>query len=301
MEHKFTEAKLLEELEMLIQSIAENIQYTIGEEAALAILKQSHYESEGSVQTFHTRAELDMDQYPITHTFRLAYDYVMNARWPSGPMYGYFCEQISEPLEDLATFMELSGQSKIEDSYCRYIHDAAFARWYVDEPEEENYLDFKGVALLARVDERTVRNAALDSAKNHLITIKQGGRTYITPKDALEWLKTRPGFKQTEFYEVRRDEKQDQICSISDLGHFIATSRNELQLTQSQLLEKLNWETARLAELQAIELGERICQFEEALPLANALNLEPEWFLGKVLETGYPNELKILKKTIKSN
>lgn len=299
-EHNFPEKKMMEELEQLIRGIAENVENTIGEEAAKAILKQP---SGNAGDPFGSEVDLgrklDMDQYPITCTFRLAYDYVINARWPGSPKYQYFCKDISEPLEDLSMFMDLWGHLTPETSLCRYICDAAFARWYVDVPEEANDLDFKGLALLAKVDERTVRNATNEKAQNPLRTIRRGGRTFVTPEDALAWLKTRPGFKETVFYEDPPPDCKDQISNPSDLGRLIAQARDSLALNRGQLLERLGWGAERLAYLADIEEGKRICQFEDALPLANALNQDADWFLLNVMNIGYQKELNILQKTVK--
>lgn len=55
-------------------------------------------------------------------------------------------------------------------------------------------LTFSDVALLADMDEKSVRNAANPKNKDPLITTVSGRRTLITPWDAQRWLLKRRGF-----------------------------------------------------------------------------------------------------------
>lgn len=69
-------------------------------------------------------------------------------------------------------------------------------------PEEfggvSDCLSFSDVALLADMDEKSVRNAANPKNKDPLITTVNGKRTWITPADALNWLSKRRGFTPTQ-------------------------------------------------------------------------------------------------------
>lgn len=55
-------------------------------------------------------------------------------------------------------------------------------------------LSFHDIALLADMDEKSVRNAANPKNKDPLITTVSGRRTWITQRDARNWLVKRRGF-----------------------------------------------------------------------------------------------------------
>lgn len=54
------------------------------------------------------------------------------------------------------------------------------------------------MALLADMDERSVRNAANPKLPNPLVTVVQGKRTYVDPGEAKRWLAERKGFVPTK-------------------------------------------------------------------------------------------------------
>ena len=277
--HKFTEKELLKELVELLESISASIGSFIGEEAGRAVLGLS------SSQEFDISM---LDHFPIKDSMCRAYDYVMNARFPTG-------NDICEPLEGLALFMEFFGHIRVNHgSYCRYIHDAAFARWAIDEPWEFDgiNLSFEQIALLAKIDERTVRNAASEKGDNPLKTIKEGGRTVVRPEDALEWLKTRPKFKQTVFYTVN---ETPSFSNITEFDQFLVTARERLGLDHEQFLNKIGWSQERLDELIGIEQGLVKFRIEDVIPLAKALGEPEDRFLYQFMEVFYPNELRVIR------
>ncbi len=55
-------------------------------------------------------------------------------------------------------------------------------------------LSFQDIALLADMDEKSIRNAANPRNKDPLITTVSGKRTWIEPDNALTWLMKRRGF-----------------------------------------------------------------------------------------------------------
>lgn len=68
------------------------------------------------------------------------------------------------------------------------------------EPDEVNFTLFE-VAVLARMNEKSVRNATQPTSKDRLMTIKVGNRTLVEPHEALRWLKGRRGFNPTRLQE----------------------------------------------------------------------------------------------------
>ncbi|MCX7207733.1 MAG: hypothetical protein NT086_17490 [Proteobacteria bacterium] len=88
----------------------------------------------------------------------------------------------------------------------------AIARYVLDggkrplfTPEEGNFLSITDIALLANMDERSVRNAANPKLAGALKTITKFKRTVVTVADARIWLAERKGFVPT----TRRDASDE--------------------------------------------------------------------------------------------
>lgn len=61
------------------------------------------------------------------------------------------------------------------------------------------YLTLAEIALLANMDERSVRNAANPKLPNPLMTVPVGRRSLVRPEEARRWLAARKGFVPTQF------------------------------------------------------------------------------------------------------
>lgn len=59
------------------------------------------------------------------------------------------------------------------------------------------HLNLKEIAVLAQMDEKSVRNATQPTAPDRLLTRKEGTRTVVDSHEALRWLKCRRNFKPT--------------------------------------------------------------------------------------------------------
>lgn len=63
--------------------------------------------------------------------------------------------------------------------------------------ERAGYLNLKEIAVLAQMQEKSVRNATQPNAQDRLHTRKEGTRTVVDSHEALRWLKGRRNFKPT--------------------------------------------------------------------------------------------------------
>lgn len=68
---------------------------------------------------------------------------------------------------------------------------------FSDEDAVSGELSFYEMALLANMDERSVRNAANPKLSNPLVTVARGKRTFVERHEALRWLAERKGFVPT--------------------------------------------------------------------------------------------------------
>lgn len=77
-------------------------------------------------------------------------------------------------------------------------------------------LTIADIALLANMDERSVRNAANPRLPNPLRTQQVGSRTLVSPEDALEWLRRRRGFTPTQRTELPGNRPQEGDLTLPE-------------------------------------------------------------------------------------
>jgi len=125
-----------------------------------------------------------------------------------------------DDLHDIAAFILMAGPAMnfYDGSYptlCEKVYLTAVARYKLDCYMQIEMLDMdahgadlipgfqqealtlKEVALLANMNEKSVRNATHATKVDRLHTIKIGSGTYAKPEDALLWLGKRRGFVPT--------------------------------------------------------------------------------------------------------
>ena len=78
------------------------------------------------------------------------------------------------------------------------------------------YLTLSEVALLADMDERSVRNAANPKANNPLKTESVGKRSLVTPPEAKRWLAGRKGFIATQLDYVENNRVVNKEISLPE-------------------------------------------------------------------------------------
>jgi len=80
------------------------------------------------------------------------------------------------------------------------------------------YLTLAEIALLANMDERSVRNAANPKLPNHLVTEQVGRRSLVRPEEARRWLAGRKGFFPTQTGK-NSNKNQIQVVDFNDFKH----------------------------------------------------------------------------------
>lgn len=110
-----------------------------------------------------------------------------------------------------------------------------------DRGEECGYLSFEELALLANMDERSVRNAANPKLPDALVTTSFGRRTLIAVEDANRWLAGRKGFvPTTRESPVPQGPAARAVVDLpGDLERRISQAARDDNLTVSAFLEKL--------------------------------------------------------------
>lgn len=179
-----------------------------------------------------------LDEMPIWKAYSVIYDYANDGIFPPdcSVLEGYLMMAISFRMElvyaneffeiDIGSPKNNPGQrygtmigtgKALETLLCGFM-----ARWKLDVPgngsDDADGVRFWGhmferidcdllslseIAILADIQERSVRNYthSTRSEDERLKTIKVGGRTYVRPEDAKEWLSRRRRFIPTRFPE----------------------------------------------------------------------------------------------------
>lgn len=105
--------------------------------------------------------------------------------------------------EDLTTIPRRSIQA-IRTAVARHVLEGGerYSSFADEDFPGPGLLSIAEIALLADMDERSVRNAANPKLPNPLITVVHGKRTYVDSDVAKRWLSERKGFVQTKISSV---------------------------------------------------------------------------------------------------
>lgn len=184
----------------------------------------------------------DSSQWPITEYFGNLYEFGVLAVARVSPdtmgdetEYTYCANWVKDLSESraLEEFFSANGNEVVAEK-CLLVARMASARLALEGFERFANLDhpkgyyledlsLREVALLARMEEASVRNAANPNRPNPLKTYSEGGRTYVSPKDAKEWLKARGRYVpiRYELAEHDIDLALEGFKYPGDLWHFI--------------------------------------------------------------------------------
>ena len=101
------------------------------------------------------------------------------------------------------------------------------------------HLTLSEVALLADMDERSVRNAANPKVNDPLKTESVGKRSLVTPQEAKRWLAGRKGFVPTNFRtNVENKVVNKEISLPSDLFDLLKIKSEKTGLSLIELIEQ---------------------------------------------------------------
>jgi hypothetical protein len=111
-----------------------------------------------------------------------------------------------------------------------------------DEDEMAGYLSFAEVALLADMDERSVRNAANPKLPDALVTKTFGRRSMIAIEDARRWLSSRKGFVPTQGAPVQAPNTSPDLSSLTvphEIVSRVSESARSANLSTVEFLTQL--------------------------------------------------------------
>lgn len=197
------------------------------------------------------------------------------------------------PLRIIFEMLELFGgaaDSKVSN-YLYDVFDAAHGRQRLDGGMT---LTIKDVALLANVDERTVRNAI--SAKE-LEASKLDKKKHIDNKSAISWLSKRKGFNSTKFPNLETVNFND-IKSIPEFCAYLKFIRKNREVDLSNQ-KRISEETfIRDYGVYPLENGIFALSIDKCEALSDFYNIDRVSFLIKVMELFFKEQLGLIKNSL---
>lgn len=273
----FTYDELVEEIEAFANKLSGEIYESFGEDFCLAI-KDNSIEGK-SVNAYREITSDDIkNSMPATDAY-YAYEYALGKMLldPGCQEHGWF-------LDGMEQFYQLF-QMEHSDSKYALIHDLCQARLHLDTEES---LKVKELALLAGVDERTIRNSASSKDENSLSITKSGGTTIIENAEAIRWLSRRPDFKQTQYIANEAITSPRYFKDEAGFGKFISFKRNELGLTLEAVFAATGID---LKVLAALEQGDNQLTLNQVKKLADVLQEDANLLIKDYMRVFHLKEL----------
>jgi len=226
----------------------------------------------------------DIKESPISHDMECAIDYAK----------GYRFGNINNPenfLDGMGLFLSLVEHhfKYIEDSKYKYLYELTSARGTLDNGDP---LNLKELALLAGVDERTVRNAASSKDAISLKTQKSGGSTLVNNDEAIRWLTNRPDFKVTEYIKDTTLDTPRYFEDAIGFGHYLIHRREELGLTIDEVASVIGSSVDVISDL---ENGIDQLHLSQVSKLSNVLNENKSKFMTDYMRIFHLEALADLK------
>lgn len=236
--------------------------------------------------------DVDVNKFHITSMLDEFYEYGINAQrdvyfehMPGDDDAIFFLKGIENfPLLD-----EEAAYAPAPITLSQHVVKMLEARWLLDHgggsivDDEGTFipsvLTLSDVALLANMDEKSVRNAANPKLKNHLKTFNCGARTYVRVDDAKKWLQGRRGFKPTVMVDkhAERDLTKTGFFSKEDFGSYLTLLREQKSLSLTDVANSIQGVTEE--KLRGLEQGEFIFDQDLFVALAQLYQLDPKAFV----------------------
>ncbi len=254
----------------------------------LGIEKEDLIKLNAAKQTSFTLEQIKKSFPALIFDIGETYEYVVTGNGPIQP----FCSQ-DVVIDCVFTMRNFIGESVFgnptfnswfENSKYHFLHQAGEARAHLDAELE---LSIKELALLAGVDERTIRNAA--SAGAFEIT-KFGSSTLIDSTEARKWLNARPDFKPTKY---RNEQIISGVYTATEFGNFVTMKMEENELTTDNVAKEIGVEVDVIVDL---EKGIDRINLGHISKLQNLLKIDGNQLLSDYMEIFHPEEYGNLER-----
>ena len=238
--------------------------------------------------------DIRVSRFYITKRLDELYEYGVNGRRGVDFVLEPDDEDAAFFLKGLKHFplMHENAINSIPTIYSQHAVSMANARWALDEGSGMDMneagewtrlgvLTLSDVALLANMDEKSVRNAANPKHKNHLKTFNHGSRTYIDVEDAKAWLQQRRGFRPTVIVDsaAERDLTRIGFFSQQDFGSYLIALRKKKGLPLAEVVNAICDSDLSEEKLAALEQGHFVFHQAPFLALAQFYQIDTKAFV----------------------
>lgn len=161
--------------------------------------------------------------------------------------------------------------------------------------DDGNPIALYKVALLAKVDIRTVRNAI---SAGELIAFKSGdgGEVFIENASARRWLHGRRGFKPTVSQSSQEVQHLETITTPAKFGVFLTARREQLGLGNEADKPLISHPSATPQAISQLESGVFTLPLDAVFPVADFYQLDRKTFLQCVMRVFFCEEMRMLSE-----
>jgi hypothetical protein len=289
----FSKASLVDEYHIGMQAVAAELAQLVGNEAAASV-GGLQPDQVPSVDARHYSPAQSLLESQGARLLDEAFEYGFNGR-----LTYWLDEWLSDDLSRWTDrFMSLSDFVSREhggghfDKCIRTLRIASLRDVFMPETSSVNFvraglitghIHLCELALLAGIEEKTIRNFAVKGHKQYIETVKIDKRPYVKVSDALAWLERR-GFAPTFLDDASngRDLSSYPFYSRFDLARYVKLRRESLTLTVQQLANDLGTD---VATLDSVEAGAAVPAADFAHRLAQVLQVpDPKAFAESASE-----------------
>lgn len=320
---KFSKAEMFEEFREIVYQYARGASFVLEPNAGYRLLFGKNPDNEEDLYHFMNpevnaatyNQPFSIEHYQATRSVEQFYDYgLLGIRnMPpvdcGGANEWTFAYGLVHDTAKSVLIYEASNGDYVTASKCLYAAKAFFARLILDG-NERTYLDgnygpgdmltIAEVAILADLDERTVRNATSKNAANRLETAVLESNIYIPRESALAWLQNKRGFIPTRIGEELPSQavlNDEEFTSVEEAGDFIRANRERLNLDLGALAA-IAGTSLTMEDLKALESGQIEGKEESLTAVGNALGLNGPLFALRLIEVVKKEEMQALRRRI---
>lgn len=240
--------------------------------------------------------QFDCRSVSIGETLGWLYDYAIDAMLKEGDDPYLWLHSASLFVDEIVAPKSAFWGGGTRRPLCARVVETAMARWELDMappaalaiPNEipgtpSGYLTIRQVALLANMDEKSVRNATYEKSDDRLRTSIRGGRAYVEVIEARRWLARRRGYRATQLVP-RRAAPGTEIPAAGfrtpeEVGAFVEKRREALGIDRAEVARRIGQTGVTAQTVELVEAG-GVCDFQLStlMALGRALEVDPKRF-----------------------
>ena len=299
MRKTFTEKEMMSDLRNIILGIVQRLGYIFGGGSDIV----SPDGQKGPwVFSFCARdvddlmeEDIDISHLEIARLMSRFYHYAYHGIAPRDEHIMDFVANAEDFIESVraAEHVSINNHYGSGNGVCVHIYELGFARWCLDHNGSVN---LKQLALLAGLDEGTVRNAASKSGDKKLRTSKTlEGRTYVDSEVAYAWLSSKRGFVPTVWHEPDEESDPSDFSDVAGFIRFIRWKRKSQKLSVGDAAKATHIPLFSEERWAAIENGLETPAVTDFGGIAGALKVSEPWLTDKLMAIFYPRQYEMLK------